>query len=230
MARTGHIRNRKQDHGAVMDQKIISRRDAISAGLTRYFTGKPCRKGHVSVRGTSGGSCIACRGYLTTRTDQRKLAIEEGMRRYFTGMKCRRGHIAERFTITGICVECSKENNIKHKEKGLIATKKWQSKNNEHIREVGKKYRQANPHKMRAAVARRWAEKLKATPIWADHEKIAEIYSLAIKTGKHVDHIIPLRGKLVCGLHVHNNLQPLDPIANKRKGNSVDLGPLGWGV
>ncbi len=55
-------------------------------------------------------------------------------------------------------------------------------------------------------------------PLWADHEKIDEIYRNK-PDGYEVDHIIPLQGKNVSGLHVHNNLQYLSPTENKSKGN-----------
>jgi hypothetical protein len=58
-----------------------------------------------------------------------------------------------------------------------------------------------------------------ATPPWADKEKIKAIYDEAARTGLVVDHEIPLRGKLVCGLHVENNLQLLDSTTNVRKYN-----------
>lgn len=73
--------------------------------------------------------------------------------------------------------------------------------------------------------------KLKATPIWADAEhraRITEIYAIAQQlqeiTGAvyHVDHIVPLRGKTVCGLHVWWNLQPLLEKSNIVKGDVFD--------
>lgn len=39
----------------------ISREDAIAAGSKRYFTGKPCKRGHVSERKVSDHACLACR-------------------------------------------------------------------------------------------------------------------------------------------------------------------------
>ncbi len=58
-----------------------------------------------------------------------------------------------------------------------------------------------------------------AQPAWADQEAITAIYLQAQQSGMHVDHIIPLKGKLVSGLHVAANLQLLTPAANYRKRN-----------
>ena len=65
--------------------------------------------------------------------------------------------------------------------------------------------------------ANRRARKLHATPSWANLELIKLIYANA--EGAHVDHIIPLQGELVCGLHVENNLQYLTPEENLKKSN-----------
>jgi hypothetical protein len=69
--------------------------------------------------------------------------------------------------------------------------------------------------------ARRRAAKILATPIWADMSKIKEIYLLCPE-GMHVDHMIPLNNPLVCGLHVHNNLQYLTAQENLQKSNSFN--------
>lgn len=66
--------------------------------------------------------------------------------------------------------------------------------------------------------ALRRAAKLQATPIWADLEKIKEIYATCPE-GYHVDHEYPLISDWVCGLHVHQNLQHLTAEENLRKGN-----------
>lgn len=60
---------------------------------------------------------------------------------------------------------------------------------------------------------RRRRRETQATPAWADIKAIREMYKLAAfltkSTGEAhvVDHIVPLAGKLVCGLHVHWNMQ-----------------------
>ena len=83
-----------------------------------------------------------------------------------------------------------------------------------------KAWRVANPDKSGAHRAAYRAAKLKATPAWANKNKIVGIYKAAIKAGLEVDHVIPLRGKNVCGLHVENNLQLLTRTENACKGNS----------
>jgi len=42
------------------DKKIIIRKEAKSLGLSRYFTGKPCKHSHISERKTSNGDCLSC--------------------------------------------------------------------------------------------------------------------------------------------------------------------------
>jgi hypothetical protein len=40
--------------------EIISRADARAKGLKRYFTGKPCKRGHVVKRRVDTGDCVEC--------------------------------------------------------------------------------------------------------------------------------------------------------------------------
>jgi len=86
-------------------------------------------------------------------------------------------------------------------------------------------WRKENPEKVNAIISRRRAAKLNATPAWANKERIAMFYQVALKltdeTGiRHeVDHIVPLRSKIVCGLHWEGNLQVLTKTENARKSN-----------
>lgn len=63
---------------------------------------------------------------------------------------------------------------------------------------------------------------LHAQPAWADKGAITALYLEAQRRGMHVDHVVPLKGKTVCGLHVENNLQLLTPTENLRKRNKFE--------
>ena len=82
-----------------------------------------------------------------------------------------------------------------------------------------------NAHASALAKARRKARKLCATPPWIDHAAIARIYKkssqLTAQNGiqYHVDHIVPLQGDEVSGLHVHTNLRIVPAHINNKKGN-----------
>lgn len=83
---------------------------------------------------------------------------------------------------------------------------------------IAKEYRKNNRSKLTAYVAKRRAIKLNQTPKWADLKAIEQFYNNCPK-GYHVDHIIPLQGKNVRGLHTLENLQYLPAIENMSKGN-----------
>jgi hypothetical protein len=81
-----------------------------------------------------------------------------------------------------------------------------------------KRYAKAHPERVRAKVNKRRAAKLNQLPLWADLEKIKKIYENCPKD-MVVDHIIPLQGKNVSGLHIETNLQYLTPEENSKKLN-----------
>lgn len=90
-------------------------------------------------------------------------------------------------------------------------------------REYERRQRLLHPEKHRAKKALRRAALFNATPPWVDRKKLQAVYRLAVKQGKHVDHIIPLKHPRVCGLHVPWNLQLLTLSENTRKGNRIIL-------
>ena len=106
--------------------------------------------------------------------------------------------------------------------------KERRNSNFEKLKEYGKQYRKANPDKRNAIRAKRNAKKLQATPPWLTKGHLSDIRmyyteskALEKATGikHHVDHIVPLQGKNVCGLHVPWNLQVLTASENSAKGN-----------
>ena len=143
-------------------------------------------------------------------------------------------------------VEYNKKRYEAHKDKIIAQNRAYRAshrdaiivKQREHYykyKEVYKANRQKwvanNRHKVRENIRRRDAAKLQRTPKWLTSDDIwlmKEIYDLAVKREKmtgfawHVDHIIPLQGKKVSGLHVPNNLQVIPGRDNISKGNRYD--------
>jgi 5-methylcytosine-specific restriction endonuclease McrA len=113
-------------------------------------------------------------------------------------------------------------------EKTAVSSKKWQQANPERVITNGKKWVQANLGKLNAKTNRRRITKLHRTPSWSECKAIRRFYINCPK-GMEVDHIIPLQGKKVSGLHVLSNLQYLTPKKNQIKHNKFDpLDPDKW--
>jgi hypothetical protein len=103
-----------------------------------------------------------------------------------------------------------------------VNTSRWAIKNKDKIKIKNRKHRLANLQKYAAKEAKRRACKLQQTPKWADIKAIEQFY-LNCPKGYHVDHIIPLQGKNVRGLHVLENLQYLPAKENISKKNKFEV-------
>lgn len=150
-------------------------------------------------------------------------------KRYFTGKPCKNGHLAERFVSSRGCVVCAAEGVRRYiaadPKRWQQRFQTWRSKNVDRDRAKSREWQAQNHDRVIATIARRKAALLQRTPAWADHAAIDAVYercqAIVLATGikQHVDHVIPLQGKLVSGLHVENNLAIIPAVENKQKSN-----------
>jgi hypothetical protein len=122
---------------------------------------------------------------------------------------CKKGHI-DGWTRKGECRVCKREYQKRYMKtyapsvKAAVYKKQWKLKTGYCC----------PPGLQRDAIRQ-------ATTAWSDKREIAKLYREARKTGHHIDHVIPLKNKYVCGLHVALNLQPLSETENRKKSNTL---------
>lgn len=188
---------------------FVSLIEARQRGLTRYFTGKPCANGHFSERLVSSRSCISC--------------AKERLAKY--NEKNRDQVLAKKRATQKIYVEKNPEK-IRATRKATVA-KHRERRNLEKL-----EWRKRNAGKVLALTRKRQLAKRKRTPSWLtpdDFWMMSQAYELAALRTKifgfqwHVDHIIPLQGDEVSGLHVPSNLQVIPGYENSRKGNRMEV-------
>lgn len=111
----------------------------------------------------------------------------------------------------------------KNKDRHGALTRSWYERNKDQHLVNSKEWYAANRHRKLATTTAREERCRLATPVWANREAIVALYAQAKhmtqETGiQHdVDHIVPLRGKTVSGLHVPENLRVIPSAENKRK-------------
>ena len=102
----------------------------------------------------------------------------------------------------------------------------------EHILATNNSYRKENLDKHAAKETKRRAAKINRTPVWLtgnDHWMIEQAYELAALRTKmfgfnwEVDHVLPLQGKMISGLHTPTNLQVIPAIFNRQKNNRYEV-------
>lgn len=217
---------------------IISRVDARSQGMKVFYTGIPCKNSHMSERSVATGSCVDCARSRASRFLER-VGVEyraAKSKRHYENNKdtyIKRGRLwqAAHPEITKYHRD---KNNRKFRENNIDYFKQWwrlhpnkASEYNSRAYAVRAKsnWRQCNRGHTNYLSRRRQRYVRQATPGWADCETIKQLYVQASTLSEvlgvvhHVDHIIPLRGDLVCGLHTPDNMQIITKQANLRKGN-----------
>ena len=185
-----------------------SRAEAKATGAKYYFTGEPCKHGHVAPRKTKG-ACVEC---LKVEWEQGNIKRAEYFKQY------------------------------NQSEAGKEAKREYYERNREIViaranarplseKRVGQKaWKERNLLWVRADTKNRRRKHRQATPPWltrAQKSEMRELYKIAITmtktTGEKyvVDHIVPLRSELVCGLHVPWNLRVITQEENLKKSNQL---------
>lgn len=198
----------------------MKRAEAKAKGFKFYSTGKPCKHGHLSYRYTSTAICVECvrlagiDRYKNNRESQYK-----SWRKWYEANKDVHNLRVKRWQTA-------------NKDKIRADAKAWAAANPEKVAAKTKRYRDANPDKVTAWAAASVARRAKRVPAWLtedDKWMMRQAYSLAKLRTKmfgfiwEVDHIIPLRGEIVSGLHVPTNLQVVPKQTNRNKRNEYNV-------
>lgn len=216
--------------------KIISRKDAQMQGLPKYFTGLACRRGHVSERYVAGACCECV-------SDRKKEIYQARREEVLAYMKVqgavyraanpeKRAENSRRWKQNNHerVLELARVRRMANPEAGRANSRAHYYRHRERELLRQKIWRMANRGVVNAFTAKRKADLLQRTPGWLSADDLwllQEAYTLArVRTDLfgfqwHVDHVLPLRGKKVSGLHVPNNIRVIPAADNLRKGNRL---------
>lgn len=204
---------------------IITLKEAKEKGLKHYYTGIPCKHGHLTLRFTKGAICCECNNIKMRKYWENNKEAKENRNEKFRNKRFNKPEVYAKE------LQQKKDRwakDIEYRNSQIELMKSRYQENTKNLDFVEKRnannreYAKNNRPLLNAKMSKRRALQLNATPIWANFDVIKEIYKTCPKDF-HVDHIVPLKGKNVCGLHVEYNLQHLPAKENLSKGNKLTL-------
>jgi 5-methylcytosine-specific restriction endonuclease McrA len=204
--------------------EIISRQDAIKQGLQIYFTGVPCKRGHISRHHIKKG-CYECKNIISKAGYERNKGKIKVKKRVY----CAANAEKEKLRAAGY--------HQRNKEKISKRQKAWREANKELAKSGPARWREANPERAKTLVNawhaankdRRRIHKLNRRGKLSSGKLSKDIVkkllviqrglcaccNLPLEENYHLDHIMPLA---LCGQNVDSNMQLLKQRCNHQKG------------
>jgi hypothetical protein len=185
-----------------------TRKEAQVTGVKYYFTGEPCKHGHVAPRKTKG-ACIECLKVEWQQGNEKRTEYFKQYNQSDAGKDAKQAYYARNKEAVKARADARTP-----EEK-----KRWKLK-----------HKQSNPDYYKTLTSLRKRRHRNATPKWVTAEQklaIRKLYLQAMEltrlTGERyvVDHIVPLISDEVCGLHVPWNLRVITQEENLRKSNKL---------
>lgn len=229
---------------------LVDRDTARRVGMKRFFTGKPCIRGGIGERRVSTMACCCdrCREHKRgSRSEYAKKWYAENRDYWKKKVSEYREDNKERVLASQrkwyeenrqLALDRCRDYYRLNKEAAAKSKRDYYVANRDSYLHRAAEYRRKNPTKLLELGAKRRAAKVDRT-LSVDCELMnlvaIEAYSLAVERKEqtgiewHVDHMLPLRGDDVSGLHVWNNLQVIPATLNLRKNNSsIYTEPFEW--
>lgn len=181
-----------------MSVRVITRADAALLGLTRYFTGKPCKRGHVSERRAGYGTCIACE---SMRGGSEKMRAYKAEYRSKNSAKCSASYRKWREANPEKVRSDHAKYYFENRKRCVAQSMAWASANRDRSRSFISRWKACNPDKLAASERNRRARIATAEGNHSTAD-IARIRTLQkdkcsmcrtkLRGKGHVDHIIAL--------------------------------------
>ena len=199
----------------------LTRAEAIKNNELRYF-GKVCAK-HPSLEGlrsTSSYGCTACSNEAVKKYQAKTRDAVHARNKIYRETNVRKVRQMHQLW---------REKNVAH---DALRKQDYRVRNSTAVKAAYKKYYTENYPRMLAKRNKQHADKLQRTPVWLTTDElwmIEQAYELAAMRTQlfgfawHVDHVLPLRGKLVSGFHTPYNLQVIPAVENLQKSNRMEI-------
>lgn len=196
---------------AETDDTFISRKEARERGLKRYFTGNPCKHGHIAQRQTTNGVCITCFAGISKRyrdlwPDRKRAQVKSYQSRNQNWKRKK-----------------DRESYLRHRDSRQAKNAVWLSNNRDRMAAYKKRWAEENLDKVRSSRRNRKA-RLRNNGGSHSADDVALLLRLQrhkcafckknVVHSYHVDHIMPLA---LGGSNDRKNLQILCPTCNMKK-------------